>query len=293
MTGFGRGEVELHGHRFRAEAKSVNHRYFNANLRLPREFSHLESPLIGRCSDRIERGHLNVQLEVEPVAGEGARGPRLRRAVLDRYLELVEGLEGLPGVTGRMPVDALLTLPGVVEWEPEEIELGDDAFLEGAAAAIDVALDELVAAREAEGRALEVDLRARLATIEELRAGIEASAPAREERERERLRRKVESLLSDVDEALEERLAQEVVLLADRVDVSEELTRMAAHLERFSTDVEESDGAIGRKLTFLLQELQREANTIGAKANDAGIQQAAVEIKAELEKMREQAENVE
>ncbi|MBW3660071.1 MAG: YicC family protein [Gemmatimonadetes bacterium] len=293
MTGFGRGETEADGYLFRVEIKSVNHRYFNVNLRLPREFSHLENRLAGVLSSRVERGHLNLGLDVETAAGGGSRGPRLDREVLDGYLEIVESLEGLWNVRkGGVTVEALLGLPGVIAWEDEAIELDDASFLAGAESALEAALLGLIESRETEGRALESDLRDRLATIESWRAKIEERAPLREARERERLRAKIAELIGDLDEMLVERLEKEVVLLADRLDVAEELTRMAAHLELFGAELD-ADGAVGRKLTFILQEMLREANTIGSKANDPEMQQAAIEIKSEIEKMREQAENVE
>jgi uncharacterized protein (TIGR00255 family) len=236
---------------------------------------------------------LSVKLDVEPIEGGQGRGPRLNREVLDRFLELAEGLDALPGVTGRLGADALLTLPGVLEWEPAPIRLADDEFLAGAGAALEIALDSVVASRTTEGRALETDLRDRLDALERCRGELAELAPARESRERERLRVKLAELMPIDDPALEQRVAQEVVLHADRVDVSEELTRMRAHLEHFRSELEASGGGVGRKLTFLLQELHREANTIGSKANDPQMQRIAIEIKSELEKMREQAENVE
>lgn len=294
MTGFGRGEAESDGHRFRAEIKTVNHRYFNASVRLPREHSHLENRLVAACAERIERGHVSVQLEVEPSSDRvAARGPALDREVLDRYLEIIEGLEGLPGVTKRVSVEALLGFTGVLDWDVGQSGLDDETFLAGAAAALSSALDELVASREVEGRALERDLRERIDAIEARRRQIEEIAPRREEQERERLQRKVAELLGEAGGDPDPRIAHEIVLLADRLDVSEELTRMRAHLDHFEAELGGDAEAVGRKLTFLLQELGREANTIAAKANDAEMQQAAIEIKAELEKMREQAENVE
>ncbi len=293
MTGFGRGETESGGHRFRVEARSVNHRYFNANLRLPREYAHLESRLAAACGERVERGHLNLQIEVEPAEGAPGRLPTLNRVLLDRYLEILESLEHLPGVTKRVTADALLGLQGVLEWEAEAERLEDDVFLAGIGSALDRALDQLVSSREVEGAALDRDFRERMANIEAARAKIAELAPRREERERERLRSKAKELLDDAGEPWDARIAHEIVLLADRLDVSEELTRMRAHLDHFEAELDADAGGVGRKLSFLLQELGREANTIGAKGNDAEIQQVAIEIKAELEKMREQAENVE
>lgn len=293
MTGFGRGESEAAEYRFLVEIKSVNHRFLNTNLRLPREFDHHESVLVARCAERCERGHLNVRVEVEPGAGRDARGPRLNREALDRLLEIVASIDGAEGVRGGVSAEGLLALPGVIDWEPPAIALDDAAFLAGARLALDAALEELNQSRATEGRALEADFRARLDSIERWRGRIEGDAPLREQRERERLQEKVRALLGDLDDESEQRIATEIVLLADRVDISEELTRLRAHLDHFAGELDAGQAGVGRKLTFLLQELNREANTIGAKANDSAMQLAAIEIKSELEKMREQAENVE
>ena len=162
----------------------------------------------------------------------------------------------------------------------------------GGAAPAGPALDALVESRRTEGRALREDFRARMNAVETHRRRVEELAPQREERERDRLREKVRALLDEQADA-DARIEAEIVLLADRVDVSEELTRLRAHLDHFAAELESGAGSVGRKLTFILQELGREANTIGSKASDPEIQKSAIEIKAELEKMREQAENVE
>ena len=293
MTGYGRGEVEAGGYRFLAEIKSVNHRFLNTHIRLPREFSHLESFVAARCATRCERGHLAVNVEIEAVGSADGGSPRINHEVLDRLLGIAERLEGLPGVRGGMSVESLLVLPGVLAWEPD-VRLEEAVFRDGAGRALDAALEGVVASRNTEGQALADDFASRLATLRGLREGVLALAPQREERERERLQAKVRALVGvDDDAAIEQRVAQEIVLLADRLDVSEELTRMAAHLDHFELELAASGEAVGRKLTFLLQELGREANTIASKSNDAEMQRLAIEMKAELEKMREQAENVE
>ena len=293
MTGFGRGESRSDGYRFVVEIKSVNHRYLNTSFRLPRELGHLESALAARCAQRCERGALSIKIDVEPAGSGPSLGPRLNRELVDRFLELAGSLEPLPGVQSRLSLDALLTLPGVLEWEPAPIALADGSLLEGATAALDAALDQVVESRSTEGRAMERDLRERLDAIGRGRARLAELAPAREARERERLQTKLAELLAVHDPALEQRVAQEVVLHADRVDVSEELTRMGAHLDHFATELAAEGGAVGRKRTFLHQELHREATTVGAKANDPEMQRVAIEMKSELEKMREQVENVE
>lgn len=293
MTGFGRGEAVSSGYRFAAEIKSVNHRFLNLSVRLPRAFSHLESHVTALCSSRCERGHLNVSIEVEREGEAAGTGPRLNRVVVDRYLEIARTLGGLDPIRDGISADVLLGLPGVLEWESEEIAIDDAGFLAGAREALETALGALVESRRTEGRALLDDFRARLDAIEIQRRTVAELVPLREERERDRLREKVRALLEGQEGALDRRIEEEIVLLADRVDVSEELTRMRAHLEHFAAELESGEGSVGRKLTFLLQELGREANTIGSKASDSEIQKSAIEIKAELEKMREQAENVE
>jgi uncharacterized protein (TIGR00255 family) len=293
MTGFGRGESQTDGYRFMVEIKSVNHRFLNTSFRLPREFGHLESALAAHCATRCERGHLNVKLDVESLSSSRNQGPRINRDILDRFLEIARSLEALPEVSGRVSVESLLTLPGVLEWEPAPVDLADEAIVAGAITAVDAALDEVVASRSTEGRALEADLRGRLRSLRRGCDRLVELAPAREARERDRLKTKMAELVSMADPELERRVAQEIVLYADRVDVSEELTRTAAHLEHFDHELQSSEGAVGRKLTFLLQELHREANTVGAKVNDAEMQRVAIEMKSELEKMREQVENVE
>lgn len=292
MTGFGRGEAVSSSYRFAAEIKSVNHRFLNLNVRLPRSFAHLESRVVALCSACCERGHLNVSIEIERVGEEGGSRPRLNRAVLDRYLEIVAAMDGLGPVAG-VSADTLLGLPGVVEWESDEGAMDDEAFLTGAGSALESALADLVESRRIEGQALLEDFRLHMEAIETQRRRVAELAPQREERERERLREKVRSLLQEPASETERRIEEEIVLFADRMDLSEELTRMRAHLDHFMAELESGDGPVGRKLTFLLQELGREANTIGSKASDPEIQKAAIEIKAELEKMREQAENVE
>ena len=293
MTGFGRGEAVSTGYRFAVEIKSVNHRFLNLSIRLPRAFAHLESRLAALCSSRCERGHLHVSVELEREGEDAGAGPRLNQTVLERYLEIVGDLQGQAGVECGVSADTLLGLPGLVEWETEEIAMPDDAFLAGAGGALEIALDALVASRRTEGGALLSDFRARMAAVELHRRKVEELAPQREERERERLREKVRALLEERASDADQRIEAEIVLLADRVDVSEELTRLRAHLDHFAAELDSDAGSVGRKLTFILQELGREANTIGSKALDPEIQKSAIEIKAELEKMREQAENVE
>ena len=292
MTGFGRGEAQVDGYQVLAEIKSVNHRFLNTKLRLPREFSHLENTLAAECAARCERGHLSVKVEIEPIAGGGSQVPRLNQPLVDEFLEIARKLGSR--VEGGVSIQTLLSLPGVIEWHSAGEALEDDAFLGGAREALGAALDQLVESRRTEGEALEREFLTRLETIERWRKVIAERAPEREQRERHRFRDKVQALVPDLAGEPDHRVTQEIVMIADRLDISEELMRMRTHIEQFGSELSAGDGgAVGRKLTFLIQEMNREANTVAAKANDAEMQQAAIEIKTEMEKLREQAENVE
>ena len=293
MTGFGRAETQLGAHRVLVEIKSVNHRFLNTKMRMPREYARFENELASRCSDRCSRGHLSVRIEVAEN-GSAQAGPVLNSAVTDRLIDLAEELAQRAGIVNDLSVSGVLSTPGAIEWEGVAEPMPDAEFRSAAMEALESALDGLVESRRVEGDAIERDLRARLATIEEWRRTLAGQAPQREEQERERLREKLVALLPEASDEVEARVAQEIVLLADRLDISEELARLGSHVEGFLAELDgAASGGVGRKLTFVIQEMNREANTIAAKANNATMQQAAIEIKAELEKLREQVENVE
>lgn len=292
MTGFGRGEASVGEHRFVAEVKSVNHRFLTTKVRLPREFSRFESYFAGECSKVCERGHVTLAIDVESAAQEDGTLPRVNRRVVERIVTIARDLALEDGVSSDVSVVELLAMPGALEWGVDEAALDEESFRAGADACVAQALEALAASRSEEGEALNRDLRERLTAIEKWRRVLEAEAPEREAAERDRLRAKVADLAPDgVD--VDGRVAQEIVILADRLDISEELMRLKTHCQQFSSELDAASGPIGRKLTFLLQEMNREANTVASKANNATMQQAAIEIKSELEKMREQVENVE
>jgi uncharacterized protein (TIGR00255 family) len=290
MTGFGRGEASGDGVRLAVEVKTVNHRYFSAALRLPREFGALEQGLTAHLKRRVERGHAAVSFDLLPE-GRTDQELALNRDVLRGYLEALEELRGVVGSSGALDLTQLLTLPGVVEKAIRE-PLPEAVFQALATRALEEALARLVSLREQEGARLADDVRARLAGIEAAVERIAALAPERERRERERLTAKLTDLLGARDELGDLRLAQEIALLADRLDIAEELTRFRAHTALFRETLA-ADAPAGRQLTFILQEMLREVNTMGAKANDSRIAQEVIAVKNELEKIREQAENIE
>ncbi len=287
MTGYGAVEGPLEGGRLAIEVKTVNHRHLNVQIRLPPALQPIEADLRNRLRERLERGHvaLTARWTEAPASATAvkldiARAREIVRAV--RELKTALDLEGEVGLefVARQP-DVLSTV------EPE----GAPVSVPDAVALLDRALDALDAMRRREGAALTAELRRLLAGIAGRLLAVEQAAPRRLASERDRLRRSVGELLEGrrLDE---DRLALEIALLADKLDITEEIVRLRTHLDACGALLA-GDGPVGRQLTFLGQEMLREINTIGSKANDATIAEAVVGMKGELEKLREQVENLE
>ena len=286
MTGFGAAEGSVAGGRLRVEIRAVNHRYFNPQLKLPYDLAGLESEVRERLRALLERGHVAVTARwLEPPEAAGAVTLDLERArqVVRALRELKKSLrlKGDPdlGFVARHPDVLTVSSNGaVVPW-------GDlQPIVEQAAA-------EVVVMREREGRALAADLLERLDALEAGARIIAARAPERLTTELARLRKNVAELAAGVS-VDEQRLAVEIALLADRVDISEELVRFQTHVAACRAALG-GEAAVGKQLGFLAQELLRETNTMGSKANDAAITQAVIAMKGELERFREQLENLE
>ncbi len=287
MTGFGAGEGGAGGGRLRMEIRTVNHRFFNLSAKLPSDLAPLESQLREQLRKELERGHLSVSVRwVESPAREAALALNIERArvVVARLRELQTSL----GLVGEVSLDLVARQPEVLVFDGSETPTVTWEELEPIAAA---AIAECKAMRLREGEVLATELAHRLDRIEAATARISALAPARLPRERDRLRAAVGDLLDgrSVDEA---RLAQELALLADKLDITEELVRFAAHVAACRAALAGND-PVGKRLGFLAQELGREINTMGAKANDAEIAQQVILMKGEMEKFREQLENLE
>jgi uncharacterized protein (TIGR00255 family) len=286
MTGFGAAEGTVAGGRLRLEIRTVNHRYFNSQLKLPFDLSSLEGELRERLRALLERGHVAVTarwLETPPAADNVTIDLDRARSVLGALKRLKKSLR----LKGTPDLAFVARLPDVmgVSSNGTSITWADiQPIVEQAGA-------EVRAMREREGRALVADLSARLDGLEAGADVIASRAPERLTAELARLQKNVATLAagSNVDP---QRLAVEVALLADRVDISEELVRFRTHLAA-CREVLRSDAAVGKQLGFLAQELLRETNTMGSKANDAAITQAVIAMKGELERFREQLENVE
>lgn len=287
MTGYGAAEGPAGGGRLRIEVRTVNHRFFNLAAKLPSDLAPLEADLRERLRRDLERGHIALSARwVELPAREAALALDLERArvVVARLRELHASL----GLAGEVTLDLVARQPGVLVAEDTESAPIAWAEVEPIVAA---AVAECAAMRRREGQALGEELRKRLALLEAAAREVSGLAPARLPRERDRLRAAVSELL-DGRVTNEDRLAQELAVLADKLDITEELVRFGAHLAAARAALA-GDGAVGKQLGFLAQELGREVNTMGSKANDAAIVQLVIQMKGELEKFREQLENLE
>ncbi|MEW6753584.1 MAG: YicC/YloC family endoribonuclease [Candidatus Latescibacterota bacterium] len=287
MTGFGRGSAEAEGVRLKVELRSVNSRFCEIQVRSPAGLQELEPVVRQRLQERLTRGKIAVQVEWENGALE-AELPVLDEAVVERYLRELERLGRLAGIPTRPDWEALLRLPGIFRAGTVR---PDAARVEPLVMqALERAVDDFLQMRAAEGAALARDLRSRIAHIEARLQEIEILAAEQREQIRARLREKVEALLQP-GEVAPERLALEVVLIAERSDITEEVVRFHSHNAQF-TQALERGGEVGRRLNFLLQEMGRESNTINAKATHATIVHLAVEIKEDVERLREQVQNL-
>jgi uncharacterized protein (TIGR00255 family) len=291
MTGFGRGEVSRGGVVVTAETRSVNHRHLDIALRLPRGMASVESELRRLVASRVERGRVDVSVQMTTVAGTAPQRVRMDAALARDYLEQARAVGDDVGLTADIPLTWLLERPGVVRME--DVDAADESATVWPiiADAVGAALDELVVRRATEGDALAAELR-RLAGV--LRTEVETiarRAPASVARREERLRERILSILGEgrVDEG---RVITEVAIWADKSDVTEELARLRAHLEQFAATLDKG-GAVGRPLDFVIQELGREVNTAASKGDDLELSQAAIAAKGVLEKMREQVQNLE
>ena len=290
MTGFGAAERDTPAGRLTAEVKTVNHRFLSLNVRLPRALDPHESHVREALKPHIQRGHVNVTLRLE-AEGRGA-GPRLALDVerATEYRRLLTELKDRLELPGEVDVRLLTRFSDlIVADEEEKVEVGADdvrAVVRAAAAAA-------ASMREEEGRSLREDLEGRLRAMRDAVDAIEARAPERLVAERDRLRRAVAELAGSV-EVDEGRLAQEVAYLAERWDVSEEIVRLESHMRLFRETLASEEGEpVGKRLSFLVQEMHRETNTIGSKANDADIAHRVIAMKDEIERLREQVDNVE
>ena len=288
MTGFGTGRSRAGDEELSVEVRAVNHKHLEVKVRLPRELAALEAAVVKAVRSRCARGAVDVAVRRSASTVTGGV-PTVDAAMARAWREALRTVARAAELADTPTASQIAGQPGVVRMEEPVTDL---ALAEGALErALAEALDAMVAARVREGRALEADLSARLQRVATLAAEVAALAPRTVETYRARLQERVADLLkgAPIDEA---RLVQEVALFAERTDVAEEATRLQAHLAAFRSFLASSEPA-GRKMDFLVQEMHREVNTTGSKSQSTDISTCIVELKAELERIREQVQNVE
>jgi uncharacterized protein (TIGR00255 family) len=288
MTGFGRGEVAAAGWRYSVEISSVNRKQSDIVINLARDWQELEAPLRQLVAECVSRGRVNVAVNVERARGSAARA-RFDADLARQYIDAFARLEKVLKRPVEIEATDLLRAPGV--FVLEDIEPAAPQVWPQLQKAVRKALTAFNKARSAEGAAMKDDLKGRLAALRKIHSRIAKQAPPVVARYRETLHRRLSEsgLPLPLDD---DRLLKEIALFAERCDVSEEVARFASHLDQFDEAIERREPA-GRAMDFLCQELHRELNTIGAKANDAGIAHLVVAGKSEVEKLREQVQNVE
>ncbi|GAB7388076.1 YicC family protein [Bacillaceae bacterium] len=289
MTGYGRCEYEEQGIVYLVEIRSVNHRFCEIIVRMPREWQVLEDEVKKRIQEHVKRGRVDVHIAIE------ARERPKRRLEVDwnllrAYLDVIQQLRAELKVGGEISVQQLIQLPDVIVEKEEAMDVA--RYAPGLLTAVDRAVQELLAMREKEGSALRQDLRGRVRHIESLIDDVAQKAPLVAREYRERLWQRVREWLENKGELDEARLMAEVAIFADKANIEEELIRLRSHCRQFVEILDVRD-PVGRKLDFLVQEMNREMNTIGAKANNLFISQKVIDMKSELEKVKEQVQNVE
>ena len=288
MTGYGRAEKTIDGREITVEMRAVNNRYLDLNVKLPRVYGFAEDAVKSLIKANVNRGKLDLFITVN-VTADTSLQISLNKPVLEGYLAALKSIAADYGVRDDISVTALSRMPDifVVEKQEEDEQQATQEIL----SVVSQALSKFSAMRTLEGAALEQDLRSRAKTVLALVEKVEARSPVTLVEYRSRLTQKMQEVLqnTNIDEG---RILQEAAIYADKIAVDEETVRLRSHLSQLDAMLT-AGGAIGRKLDFLLQEFNREANTIGSKGNDLEQARTVVEIKAELEKIREQTQNIE
>ena len=288
MTGYGSAELERSGQRLTAEIRSVNHRFCEVSVRGPKVALAFEDQIRHLIQDRFSRGKFNLTIT---WVGAGDQGEvlRLNESVAQRYVDLMAQLKARFQLKGEVDLSTVASLPDLFSWE--HTAMSDEESWGLVRDIVESACVNMNLMKDREGAALTRDFDKRLSAIRAELDMVSERAPLRPQEAKDRMVARIKPLLDDV-EMDPIRIAQEVALLADRLDCTEECVRLSAHLDQFRHLIEGSELA-GRKLNFLLQEMNREANTIGSKSNDVEITRAVIVIKEEIERLREQVQNVE
>jgi len=288
MTGFGRAVGQTLLGSVTIELRSVNHRYLDVSLRTPRDISFLEEEIKALTREHISRGRVDVAIRLQSDSTKET-GAELNAAQISSYLSALKGVKEELGLACEIKFEHLLSLPGVLV--EQRVDVDEEQVGKDIKAILTEALVALVDSRQREGAKLAADILERLKNISQTVEQISDLSPQIVESYRKRLKENIQRLLPDIT-VEPGRLEVEIALFADRSNVTEELVRLRSHLENFQGFLASRD-AVGRKMDFYLQELNREINTVGSKAPEVAVSQRVVEIKSELEKIREQVQNLE
>ena len=288
MTGYGSGKAELGGKTFTVEIKSVNSRYSDFSIKMPRVYTFLEDPVRKAASARINRGKVDIYINVES-SGDDDSVVKVNEALAREYLEGLRTLSSSLNISSNATAETFLRIPDV--FTVDKADEDEALILKTVLDALSIALDGFDAMRIAEGEKLAGDLREHLGFILNATSEVEKRSPEIVTEYRARIEERMRDILGSAtyDEA---RLLTEVAIFADKVNVNEETVRLKSHVDQFKKMLDEG-GSVGRKIDFLIQEMNREINTIGSKSNDLDVARIVIDVKAEIEKLREQIQNVE
>ena len=288
MTGFGRCEIQSGEKKFTVEMKGVNHRYLDVNIRMPKKLYFFETAIRSYLKKYIQRGKVDIFVTYEDLS-EGQMSLKYNEALAAEYLDYFKQMEEKFGLENDVRISALSRYPEVFTMEEQDVD--EEEMWNGLREALDGACVQFVSARETEGEKLREDLIGKLDDMKAVVEKIEERSPQILSEYREKLEEKVKELLTDtqIDES---RIAAEVVLFADKICTDEEIVRLKSHIDHMKSTLQAGEG-IGRKLDFIAQEMNREANTILSKANDLTVSNYGIDLKTEIEKVREQIQNIE
>ncbi len=288
MTGYGKGEASDENLKIAVEVKSVNHRFLDLGIKLPRLLISFEDSIRNQIKSRVSRGHLDVFVSYQILSAE-QENITYNENLVTKYLDIANTIENKFNIKNDLTISDLFEYKGIIEEDESTIDIEQTQKLINQA--LDIALDNLIVMRKTEGDKIEMNLLEKLDILTEVVSKIQVYAPVQVENYREKLRSRVQEALGDIS-IDENKLMNEIVFYADKVATDEEFTRLNAHIAHFK-EIINNGGAIGRSLDFITQEMNRESNTIGSKCSDLSLSNYVLTLKTEIEKIREQIQNIE
>ena len=288
MTGFGRAKCEYEGREYNVEIKSVNHKYSDVSIKIPRQISYLEEKVRKEILTKVSRGKIDVFITLQDYSEKG-KNIKINKELAKVYISQLRELAEETGITADIDVIDISKFPEVLNISNQDNE---EIYWDELRGVLDTALDNFVAMRETEGHKICDDLKVRMERIKEKVSKISSYSAGLVEEYIVKLNARVKELMS-TDVIDENRLAQEIVIFSDKSSIQEELTRLDSHISQFLDLLSNGNSPVGKKLDFIIQEMNREVNTIGSKANSTKISEGVIELKTEIEDVREQIQNIE